>query len=108
MIKVPFEAGDFEAISSSLISEPAVAKVNNTMIKTGTSSSKNGEVFANFFISIDLLFKGYEAIMIIFISIFERLLMMVHKLVYVLFDETNRINKNWLLKCFRPSAYYSR
>lgn len=76
-MKVLFEAVDFEAISSFLISEPAVTKVSNIMIKTGTSSSKNGEVFANFFISIDFFFKGYEAITIIFISICECLPMMV-------------------------------
>lgn len=42
----------FKVISSLWLFDILVVTVNNTMIKTGTSKSKNGDTFVNFFIIV--------------------------------------------------------
>lgn len=47
-----FIAGTFEAVSSFWLSAVAFVKVSNIIKKTGTSSKRKGDVFANVFIGL--------------------------------------------------------
>jgi hypothetical protein len=51
-IKLLLVADVFETMSSFWLSAPTFTKVSNIIIKTGTNSNRNGDVFANVFIGL--------------------------------------------------------